>query len=310
MAHESNNENILWYIDSIKPSGNKYEVKGWIAHKTSIITELHLKNKPIACNFIDRPDVRSLYPFLPSTKVGVEFFITKDDIKKPISIALRSNIPGINNIIHNIGTLEYWFIINLGFNKTTKDLVVVDNFYNEPNMIRDYAIENVKFIPSGYHKGQRSIDPFILEGTKEKFEEILGRPIYNWNHPNYANGRFQFCTAQDPIVYHVDTQNYAAMVYLTPDAPLQTGTTTYRSKITGATRFENGENGEEYEKTFKGLSNSLNFYDKSTWEEVDTVANVYNRLVMFDAKSLHAASGYFGDAIENARLFHLFFFDI
>ena len=99
------------------------------------------------------------------------------------------------------------------------------------------------------------------------------------------------------------------MVYLTPDAPLQTGTTTYKSKITGATRFDVAE-GELFEKTFKGLSDGLNFYDNSTWEPVDTVANVYNRLVMFDSKCLHAATGYFGDAIENARLFHLFFFDI
>ena len=48
----------------------------------------------------------------------------------------------------------------------------------------------------------------------------------------------------------------------------------------------------------------------STYEVVDTVANVYNRLVMFDSKSIHAATGYFGDAIENARFFHLFFFDV
>ena len=92
-----------------------------------------------------------------------------------------------------------------GFNNTKKDLVVVDNFYKDPNMVRNYAINNLNFEFSGYHKGQRSVDSFILDGTKEIFEEILSRPIYNWNHQNYANGRFQFCTAQDPIVYHVDT---------------------------------------------------------------------------------------------------------
>ena len=54
----------------------------------------------------------------------------------------------------------------------------------------------------------------------------------------------------------------------------------------------------------------MNFYDSTTYEVVDTVANVYNRLVMFDSKTIHAATGYFGDAIENARFFHLFFFDV
>jgi hypothetical protein len=31
---------------------------------------------------------------------------------------------------------------------------------------------------------------------------------------------------------------------------------------------------------------------------------------MWDAKTIHAASNYFGDAINNARFFQLFFFDV
>jgi len=54
----------------------------------------------------------------------------------------------------------------------------------------------------------------------------------------------------------------------------------------------------------------MNFYDNTTYELVDSMANVYNRLVMFDAKAIHAATGYFGDAINNARFFQLFFFDV
>ena len=173
-----------------------------------------------------------------------------------------------------------------GFNNTKKDLVVVDNFYKDPDMVRNYAINNLNFESSGYHKGQRTNESFILDGTKEIFEEILGKPIYNWNHPNYANGRFQFCTSQDAIVYHTDTQNYAAMVYLTPNAPLDTGTSTYKSKITGATKIHTNE-GQLYEDTFKGISDKLNFYDKTTYDVVDSIANVYNRLVMFDSSEFH-----------------------
>ncbi len=46
------------------------------------------------------------------------------------------------------------------------------------------------------------------------------------------------------------------MVYLTPDAPLNSGTATYRSKITGATRFDNYDDKEETitEITNKDLS--------------------------------------------------------
>lgn len=302
MAHESNNENVLWYIDSISPNGATYEVAGWISHKTSEIISLSLGDKDIKYSIVHRPDVKQVYPFFNS--FGFKFTTNKDDIKKPINVHLK------NEIIYNVGNLESQVILKSGFTNSPKSLVIVDNFYNDPDMIRDYVIKNVAFDFSTYHTGRRSLDRFILEGTKEKFEELLGRPILNWNHPTYANGKFQYCTSQDRVVYHIDTQNYAAMVYLTPDAPLQTGTASYRSKLTGATRFDNGETGELYQKTFKGVSNELNFYDKSTWEEVDRIANVYNRLVMFDAKRLHSATEYFGDALENARLFHLFFFDI
>ena len=57
-------------------------------------------------------------------------------------------------------------------------------------------------------------------------------------------------------------------------------------------------------------SNDANFYDSTQYELMDEVANVYNRLVLFNAKRIHAATKYFGDSIENARFFQLFFFDV
>jgi hypothetical protein len=259
----------------------------------------------ISPGFESRPDVKEFYPQIPTDLVGFQLILSKQDINKPVGLVLQDN-----SVVDFIGTFEKWVVYNTGFNETSKKgIVVVDNFYKNPSWVREYAMNNLNYNPSGYHKGQRSSDRFILEGTKEKFEEILGKKITNWNHESYANGVFQYCTSQDPIVYHVDSQTYAAMIYLTPDAPLQTGTATYKSKITGATRFDETR-GEDYFNTFKGLSNNMNFYDATTYEVVDTVANVYNRLVMFDSKSIHAATGYFGDAIENARFFHLFFFDV
>jgi hypothetical protein len=105
---------------------------------------------------------------------------------------------------------------------------------------------------------------------------------------------------------------YAAMVYLTPGAPPQTGTAMYRSKSTGISSFPGQESrmGDEYYKTFKGLSNDMNFYDGTQFEKIDDIGNVYNRLVIFNSSQLHAATEYFGDAINNARFFHMFFFDV
>lgn len=303
--HLTNVNGVLLCVDTVIFNKDVYTINGWVSHIMQPIKAFLIGEEIISPGFKPRPDVKEFYPQIPTDLVEFQLIISKQEINKPVGLVLQDN-----SIVDSIGTFEKWIVYHSGFNSTSKKgIVVVDDFYSDPDWVREYAMNNLNFNPSGYHKGQRSSDRFILEGTKEKFEEILGKKITNWNHESYANGVFQYCTSQDPIVYHVDSQTYAAMVYLTPDAPLQTGTATYKSKITGATRFDETM-GDDYFNTFKGLSNNMNFYDSTTYEVVDTVANVYNRLVMFDSKTIHAATGYFGDAIENARFFHLFFFDV
>ena len=51
------------------------------------------------------------------------------------------------------------------------------------------------------------------------------------------------------------------------------------------------------------------FYDATKFELVDSIGNVFNRLFIFDAQHIHAASQYFGTNKEDSRLFHIFFFD-
>lgn len=309
MTHKSNFSDIFWYIDSVNQKDNNlYEVNGWIFCETGTIQKIRIENneyskKKYAKNI--REDVKSFYPNIPDKFIGWTFTVDSNLINSPIDVILDSGLE-----YKNIGNINSWVVFNSGFNPNSyKDIIVVDNFYMNPDLVRNHAINNLSFLESDYHRGKRSDSKFILNGTLEKFEEILGRKIYNWNNPNYANGIFQYCTSTDPIVYHVDSQNYAAMVYLTPNAPLQTGTATYKSIYTNQTKFDDF-NSEQYNKTFKGLSNELNFYDKTSFEMVDNIANVYNRLVLFNSKNIHAAVNYFGDTIENSRFFHLFFFDI
>lgn len=299
MEHYSINPNILWYVDTIDYNVNsRHEIRMWVASKTHAITHLTIDNFEIDYTTEERPDVKLVYPDMFVT--GFKIKVNDELINETVQVHHKDGH-------YEIEPLRKFFVFYSGFQYGHKNLIVVDNFYYEPDMIREYAINNLNFNNSNYHKGKRS-DRFILNGTKEKLEEILGRRILNWNVPEYANGVFQYCVASDPVVYHVDTQQFAGVVFLTPDAPLTSGTATFKSKITGKFRLEG--NDEEYEKTFKGLSNEMNFYDSSTLELVDRVGNVYNRLVLWDAKAIHAATQYFGDDINNSRFFQLFFFDV
>jgi len=297
--HESNNSEILWYIDTIN-YGNILTLRGWILHFTQNIQKLSINEEDLNFTPYSREDVEQVYPNA-NFVTGFEIKVREEIKHLPVQVHLTTGE------VITIESLEKFLIFYSGFNEGNKNLVVVDDFYYNPDEVREFAINNLDFNNSNYHKGKRS-KKFILNGTKEKLEEILGRKILNWDYEGYANGVFQYCTASDPIVYHVDTQQFAGVVFLTPDAPLEAGTATYKSKITNKFRLDGDDSA--YEETFKGRSESMNFYDATTYELVDRVANVYNRLVLWDAKTIHAATAYFGDNINNSRFFHLFFFDV
>lgn len=185
--------------------------------------------------------------------------------------------------------------INLNLDKR---IFVVDNFYKNPHTVRDFALKQ-KFVDDiRFYKGRRTNQQFFVPGTKEIFEKIIGQKIKSWEQHGMC-GVFQSCNAEDAIVYHTDYQNWAGMVYLTPDAPFECGTSLYAHKET-----KKRHQSEDIGECFSG-----GFYDKSKFELVDTIGNVFNRLVIFNGKCIHAASQYFGQTIEDSRLFHMFFFD-
>jgi len=178
--------------------------------------------------------------------------------------------------------------------------IVVDNFYKNPDDIRNFALSLEYKYHKDYHKGKRTDKTYRFNGLKERFEEIIGTKIKNWEHYG-TNGVFQICVAGDEIVYHTDMQQYAGVLFLTPNAPPETGTAIYRSKHTLKNKVEKGE-----EKiVFKN-----GYLDSTEFDVVDVVGNVYNRLVLFDAQQIHSATTYFGTNLENGRLFQLFFFDL
>jgi glycosyltransferase involved in cell wall biosynthesis len=193
-------------------------------------------------------------------------------------------------------------INSFSINTETKSrLWIVDDFYADPHAVRDFALQQ-EFEPNiNYYKGSRTKEQFIIPGTKEVFEKVIGKKITNWTETHGMCGRFQYCTAEDALVYHCDGQTLAGMVYLTPDAPYSCGTSLFAHKKTGL-RNEN-----DFVET--DVFSETGFYDKTKFELVDTAGNVFNRLVIFDAKCIHSANEYFGTDLTNSRLFHLFFFD-
>ena len=194
---------------------------------------------------------------------------------------------------------QYTIPININ-RQFDKNFFVVDNFYNNPDEVRSYALQQEFAEDIRYYKGLRTTRHYHPEGIKQAFEHIIGQKIVSF--PEGINGCFQITTSKDPQVYHHDEQKWAAMIYLTPNAPIESGTRLHRSKVNGVRHWGQGQ--ELIDRAFQG-----DFYDSTKFEVVDSAGNVYNRLVIMDAQNIHSAGPYFGNTPESGRLTHLFFFD-
>lgn len=184
-------------------------------------------------------------------------------------------------------------------NNRNQRLFVVDNFYEDPDSVREYAMSLDFAKDLRWYKGLRTTTPYRPEEIKKVFESIIGQSITNWEGHGF-NGVFQLTHAEDPQVYHYDSQKWAAMIYLTPNAPIHSGTRLHKSIINGVRNAdeENANAAFEY-----------GFYDSTKFDTVDDIGNIYNRCVIMDARNIHSAGPYFGQNLTNGRLIHLFFFD-
>ena len=187
------------------------------------------------------------------------------------------------------------FIINANIDKK---LFIVNNFYSDPNAVREYALGLDYIADLRYYKGLRSVGTHLFPKLKESFEEIMGTQIYDWEKG--PNGCFQITNAEDLQVYHFDHQKWAGMIYLTPNAPIESGTRLMRNRFNQTGHLSD-----------PGINEAFNggFLDSTKFEIVDCAGNIYNRLVIMDAQSIHSAGPYFGQSQWNSRLVHLFFFN-
>jgi hypothetical protein len=194
--------------------------------------------------------------------------------------------------------------INKGLTPT---IIVIDNFYENPFEIREFAL-NLKYEIKDYYPGKRS-ESYANERHKTIFDKILepyGEKINAFcsnDNKDTDNGTFQYTVSNDRSWIHSDNDltNWAGIIYLTPNAPETSGTCFYK--------FKDGTMNSD-ESRFLKTDDERQLYcrDMTKWSKVDIVGNVFNRLVLFDSRRFHASMDYFGDNIKNGRLFQVFFF--
>jgi len=205
------------------------------------------------------------------------------------------------------------------FVRTVPHVLAVDNFFNDPDEIRAIALAQEYGEDLRRYKGSRSKQRFLWPHMREELGRLLGTPVRNWLNLD-VNGVFQQTSHQDPLVWHHDLQSYAAAVYLTPDAPPQSGTSFWRDRVHGCRRrpdhpLERQRLGSDQavEDARSVVYDPYNIEHGDNWELMESVAGLYNRLVIWDAALIHSATTYnhfTADGTAPTRLVQLFFFDI
>ena len=187
------------------------------------------------------------------------------------------------------------------------DCIIISDFLDNPDKVRESLIEQkVEFIhrEKGGFPGSRTTlaDESYQKMVNEKLDKILP---FKWEMDmDTSTYCFQLCLEEDESWIHVDKTKWAGILYLTPDAPLDSGTVIYTEDFDSVIRKTN-------EKVTETGDDSLYKSMKHEHEITTVIGNVYNRLILLRGYYLPHRSNVpgFGDCLENGRLTQVFFFD-
>lgn len=203
-----------------------------------------------------------------------------------------------------------------------RSIIVVDHAYFYPEALRADALGTPMTRHPERHKGERGPEEPIDEPHRQLFEHLTGEAVGS------GYSCVQLCLAGEPLVYHSDHQRWAAVAFLTPDAPVASGTSFFRSRLTGIERAPDEDVLADERERMRVLPGDIGepawlrdvaslerdtyagkLLDRTAWEEVDRVGNRFGRLVVWDARLIHAATDYFGSTVLDGRLFRMWFWD-
>ena len=176
---------------------------------------------------------------------------------------------------------------------------IIDNFYNNADAVRAYAL-SLDFSVSGNYPGMRTeaLKGDDFTNAKAFMENAIGMPITYW--PDNYNTAFQYTTEDASTWIHHDGTQWAAVLYLTPDAPIESGTGIYKHRHTGIYKHS-----EDAAIDFNEYAS-----DQDDWDMIAMSGNIYNRMVIYEGSYYHRSilPGFGKDKFDG-RLFQTFFFN-
>lgn len=193
-------------------------------------------------------------------------------------------------------------------------LLAKDNFYKDPLQVYKTALADEYYEPE-HVTGYRSTHVYHEKGVKTKLEKILGIKITRWDiDPIEENGVFyqglsQGMKKEIPGVHSDEPYNdITVLIYLTPELPLNCGTSLWMHRQTGLTNPATPADARRLKMKFTDLRNQLEreSKDRSKWIEVDRAGYGFNRMVAYPSGVFHSASNHYGGNLTNGRIYQTF----
>jgi len=189
----------------------------------------------------------------------------------------------------------------------------VDNFYNDPDKIREYALKQEYLESPGNYPGKRTkelhnLNPRLFNGFIEKLFSIY-YPISDlkWKVSTafwkVSTLDFDPKSPKNMGFIHEDKCLMAGVIYLSPGFDVNLGTTIYRQKknrpsIDYKVLHSFYSNGEDY-----GFDESIKS-NNDCFDETIKIGYIYNRMISFDGNVAHSPSHfYMGDEVRLTQVF-------
>ena len=177
---------------------------------------------------------------------------------------------------------------------------IIEDFYDKPHEVRSEILK-MDFDLTGNYPGRRT--KRVVEGLSHYLklgiqDRVIKQDIIDWND-SPENTAFQLVLENEKTWVHHDDFHWGGVLYLTPNAPVESGTSIYQHKETGVSLWDG----------VRGSQTDLS--PNEDWEEIVFIGNKFNRLVLYNGRYYHSSklSG-FGTDLETGRLTQTFFFNV
>src|SRR5690348_16680077 len=108
-------------------------------------------------------------------------------------------------------------------------IILVDDFLDEPHVLRDAALRLNYPEAKGPYPGRNSVERINLDGLNNEVSRLVGEPLVPMIH-NQAHGKCRIALASDigKAKVHVDGSHWSGILYLSRPEDCRGGTEFFR----------------------------------------------------------------------------------